>query len=155
MTNQEEYTRLIQKFFEEYRIDEYNKKIAGLNVAFDKPENLNLISITGGNGSAPEKKKELKKGLKTGISKPHGAVKATVKNYVKTLKDGEKFNILEILPELKKIDPNIVQQSVAGVLKKWAKESKGRNVDLSVDGIILVKKGKGIKPTIYKKRDAI
>jgi hypothetical protein len=153
MTNPEEYSRLIQKIFEEFRISDYNKKIAGLNAVFDKPENLNIVSIAIGN-SAGDKKKELRKGPKNTTFKVHGAVKETVKNFVNDLQI-EKFNILEILPELKKIDPNIKQQSVAGVLKKWALQSKGKHVDLGVDGIEIFRRGKGTKPTIFKKRPAI
>jgi|ERR1035438_1234324 hypothetical protein len=154
MTNQEVYTRLVQKFFEDFRINEYNKKVSGLNAAFDKPENLNIVSVsTSGNGSIVPK--DVKKGPKTATFKGHGAVKGIVKNYVKTLPNDSKFNILEILPELRKVDPNILQQSVAGVLKKWAIVSKGKNADLSEDGILIYKQGKGTKPTIYKKRDAV
>ncbi len=153
-TNQEEYSRLFQKICEQYKITEYNKKVIGLNALCDMPDNLNVVSIPVGNNSIL-KIKGRKNGQKDTSFKTRGAVKAIVRNYVKTFEDGKKFNILEILPELEKIDPYIKQQTVAGVLKKWEKESRGKNANLGVDGILYVSGGAGPKPTIYKKRSAV
>jgi hypothetical protein len=146
--NNEIYLQAVRGLFEEFKLEEFNRRVRGLNTAYLKSEDFNTISIAAEEFYNPANKKE-KKAEKPSVIMGHGELKEMVKNTVKTM-EIEKFTILDLMPELKKINPNIKQHSVAPILKKWVKEDM-----LDTDGIEVAKKHKGTKPTLYKKVKAV
>ncbi len=135
MKFKDDYSKLLNDLYQKYNVQELNSKIQNLNELFDKDRKDFIIPM-------PEFV-FLKKGAnhpKNG--REHGEIKEIIKKTVKNM-GIVRITKINVHDALLKNGHEVRMGTIAGTLKRWAKEK-------DPNGIKRTKKGKGSHTTIYK-----